>query len=61
MKSTIKSGFATTEFWVALVAALIPILNTSMGWELPMESVMALLAYILGRSGVKIAEQARKK
>ena len=52
-------GVKTSEFWVAIASAVIPILNSTFGWGIPMETVLGLVAYILGRSGIKAVE-ARK-
>jgi hypothetical protein len=46
-------GMKSSEFWVALATAVIPILNNSFGWGIPLEATLGLVAYILGRSGVK--------
>lgn len=46
-------GVKTSEFWVAIVAAVLPILNSTFGLGIPEESFYALIAYILGRCGVK--------
>jgi len=51
------NGMKSSEFWVALASAVIPILNSSFGWGIPMESVLGMLAYILGRSAVKAAKR----
>ena len=51
-----KSGIKTSEFWVALIAAVLPVLNEKLALNLPAESILALIAYVIGRSGVKIAE-----
>ena len=46
-------GMKSSEFWVALATATIPILNSTFGWGIPLEATLGLIAYILGRSGVK--------
>ena len=51
------NGIKSSEFWVALVSAVIPILNSSFGWGIPIETVLGLVAYILGRSAVKAAKR----
>ena len=47
----------TSEFWASVVAALIPLLNTAFGWELPVESLVAVAvsvaAYVLSRGRAK--------
>lgn len=53
-------GYKTSEFWVAVAGAGIPIANKLFGLELPEEAIYTLIAYIIGRSGVK-AVKVRKK
>jgi hypothetical protein len=48
-----NKGWRTSEFWVAVTTALLPILNSTFGWGIPAETALGLVAYILGRSGVK--------
>ena len=54
----VKKGFSTSEFVSAMVGAIIPILNIQLGWNIPQESVLAiigiLMAYITSRTIVKI-------
>ena len=50
------NGMKSSEFWVAPASAVIPILNSSFGWGIPIETVLGLVAYILGRSAVKAAK-----
>lgn len=60
-----KTGWKTTEFWAAIVAAVLPIVNEAFSLNLPIEAIIsavsALSAYVLGRSGVKAAEVRRLK
>ncbi len=56
-----NKGTKTSEFWMALVTALLPILSKAFGWDLPLETIYALIAYILGRSGVKAAGALKNK
>lgn len=56
-----KSGIKTTEFWVALAGALLPILSKAFGWDLPNEAIATLVAYIVGRSGLKAIESRRSQ
>ena len=55
--ATIKKGIKTSEFYVGLVAAIIPVLNKFLGLELPTEAIISIVGlavtYILGRSFVK--------
>jgi len=55
-----KAGYKTTEFWVAIAGAAIPILNKVFDLEIPEEAIYTLVAYIVGRSGVKAVEVRRK-
>jgi hypothetical protein len=50
----LSKGIKSSEFWVALATAVIPILNSTFGWGIPMEATLGLIAYILGRSAVKV-------
>ena len=45
------------EFILALVAAVLPIANKTFALGIPEESTYALLAYVLGRCGVKAAKE----
>ncbi len=53
----VKSGIKTSEFWVALCGAIIPVLNQHLGLNIPQEVVMTILglmaSYIIGRLIVK--------
>jgi len=53
----VKQGWKTTEFWGTAVAALVPLLNTALGWNLPVESIVALAgsvaAYVFSRGMAK--------
>lgn len=55
-----KTGYKTTEFWLAMVTSLVTLLNQSglLGSiTLPTEAILGIagvvITYILGRSGVK--------
>jgi len=56
-----KPGYKTTEFWAAIAGAAIPIVNKIFGLDLPEEAIYTLIAYIVGRSGVKAVEVRRNK
>jgi len=56
-----KAGYKTTEFWVAIAGAAIPILNKVFALNIPEEAVYTLVAYIVGRSGIKAVEVRRTK
>lgn len=53
----VKAGIKTSEFWVALLAAIIPVVNQHLGLNLPTEAILSIagiaIAYIFGRSIVK--------
>ena len=36
------------KFWTAIVAAIIPILNEQLGWNIPAETITMILTFILG-------------
>jgi len=48
-----KNGLKTTEFWVAIATAILPVINKYMELNLPVETIAGLISYILGRSLVK--------
>lgn len=56
-RSKVKSGLRTSEFWLALLGSLIPVLNGHLGLSIPSEGVMAvagvIVSYVIGRSAVK--------
>ena len=56
-----KPGVKTTELWVAVVMAIVAFCNAYLGWGLSTEQVVAtmapLIAYIFGRSAVKLTEK----
>ncbi len=54
-----NKGVKTSEFWVAMATAVLPILNSTFGWGIPADAAIPLIAYILGRSGVKAAKVLR--
>ena len=43
-----QRGIWTTEFLVAIIAAVIPVLNTQLGWNVPTEQVITVLTVLLG-------------
>lgn len=53
----VKAGLRSSEFWLALVAAVLPVLNQHLGLGLPVEAILSIAgvaaSYILGRSWVK--------
>lgn len=55
--SDVKTGLKTTEFWMALLAAVLPVLNGRLGLNIPIEGLLSVAgiagSYVLGRSWVK--------
>lgn len=53
----VKSGIKTSEFWLALIAAIIPVLNAHLGLNIPTDAVIAIasvvITYILSRLKLK--------
>ena len=53
----VKKGFSTSEFTMALIGAVIPILNSYLGWAIPIEAVLSIsaivISYITSRTVVK--------
>ena len=53
----VKTGLKTTEFWMTLLAAVLPVLNSKLGLQIPIEGVLSVAGvagtYVLGRSWVK--------
>ena len=43
-----KRGIWTTEFIVAIIGAVIPILNTQLSWNIPTAEVISILTMLLG-------------
>lgn len=56
-KKSIKSGLRTSEFWLALLGAVMPVFNGQLGLNIPVESILSIAgvisSYIIGRSVVK--------
>ena len=49
----VKGGWKTSEFWMAVVAAVLTMLK-QFGWsDSPAEGIYAVVAYVLGRAFVK--------
>lgn len=52
-----KAGIKSSEFWVALFGAAIPVANHHLGLNIPTEAVLGIagivISYIAGRSYVK--------
>lgn len=53
----VKAGIKTSEFWLALLAAILPVVNQHLSLNLPTEAILSIagiaISYILGRSWVK--------
>jgi hypothetical protein len=39
--------FKDPKFWLALVTAILPVLNTEFGWNLPIEAIVSVLSVLL--------------
>ena len=52
-----KAGIKTSEFYVALLGAILPVLNKELGLHIPTDQVIAIIgllaSYVLGRSHIK--------
>lgn len=55
-----KAGIKTTEFWLAVAAAVVGIFSEQLGIPLPKEALLAVVAYILNRAWVKGKAEAAK-
>jgi hypothetical protein len=53
----VKAGIRSTEFYVALLGAVIPVLNSHLGLNIPVGGVMGIsgvvISYILSRTLLK--------
>jgi hypothetical protein len=43
-----KPGWRTSEFWLTVVAALVPLLNQGLGWSLDTSSIVAIAGVAIG-------------
>ena len=54
----IKSGIATSEFWVGLFTIVFTYLVETLGWDVPKEAIIGTIAwaiaYIFARFGLKM-------
>jgi hypothetical protein len=41
-------GYKTTEFWMGLVGVILTYLNSNLGWNVPIPTVIACLTVIVG-------------
>jgi hypothetical protein len=44
----IKQKLLSRKFWMAVLGAVIPVLNGELGWNIPVPEVLAVLGLILG-------------
>jgi membrane protein implicated in regulation of membrane protease activity len=55
--NTPKPGWKTTEFWLTAATAAVGLLNSALGWNIPVETVATVVggvaAYVLGRAVTK--------
>jgi hypothetical protein len=56
---TEKTGVKTTEFWVVIIQQLIMAVNEQFGLELPVEAIVSLSAYVLGRGFLKLLQKTK--
>jgi len=53
---SLAKAIRTTNFWLVVAGALLTVLNQGLGWNLPTQDVLAVLAvlisYILGSSHI---------
>jgi hypothetical protein len=56
----VKAGIKTSEFWLALLGAVLPVLNGQLGLNIPAESILTIggviASYVIGRSITKKAQ-----
>ena len=54
-----KAGMRSSEFYLALLGAALPVLNTHLGMQIPVSGVMSIagvvISYILSRTVIKRA------
>ena len=57
MDSQIKKGLHSTEFYVAIIGAIIPVFNTHLGLNIPVEGMLSIagifVTYIISRTVAK--------
>ena len=51
-----KAGWKTTEFWMSVVAAFIPLVNQGFGLQIPTEAMIAVAGYAVSRGLAKRAQ-----
>jgi len=60
MDSKIKKGLKSTEFYVAIIGAIIPVINKTFGLDLDPNTIMSItgvcITYIASRAHVKASE-----
>ena len=48
-----KAGIRSTEFWLTIIGVILGVITDQLGIPLPKEAILAIAAYVLGRSFVK--------
>lgn len=48
-----RNGWKTSEFWVTIVGTLLAVFGDQFGINLPQESILALIAYVMSRGWAK--------
>lgn len=63
MDNKIKAGLKSTEFYIAIIGAIIPVINKTFGLELDPGTIMSIagvcVSYIASRAHVKASEAKR--
>jgi hypothetical protein len=44
----IKQKLLSRKFWMAVLGAIIPVLNGELGWNIPVPEVLAVIGLVLG-------------
>ncbi|RJQ10624.1 MAG: hypothetical protein C4551_02320 [Bacillota bacterium] len=44
----VKEKLTSRKFWMAVLGALLPVLNSEFGWNLPVEAILSVAAVIIG-------------
>ena len=43
-----KAGWKTSEFWGMTIGSVIAVLNSAFGWDLPVETLIAVAVMVAG-------------
>lgn len=54
-------GIKTSEFWLTLAAMVVGTLKATYFPDLPDEALLAVVAYVLSRTGLKVADVLKPK